>query len=60
MNKLKISCHVFDKKTSKQVFPGFENGYAVFDSLEEFYSYMAIRYGFTPSDYDFLISGCYS
>ena len=56
---IKISCHVFDKKSGNQVFHGFENGYAVFDSLEEFYSYMAIRYNFTSRNYDFLISGCY-
>lgn len=59
MAKIKISCHVFDKKSGEQVFKGFKNGYAVFDSLEEFYSYMAIRYGFTSRNYDILISGCY-
>ena len=59
MEKIKVSCHVFDKKSGNQVFKGFENGYAIFDSLKEFYSYMAIRYGFTSRNYDFLIGGCY-
>lgn len=44
---------VSDKKTGEEV----HRDYGKFDSLEEFYSYMDFRYGYTSRNYSFLLSG---
>lgn len=44
---------ISDKKTGEEV----HRNYGKFDSLDEFYSYMKFRFGYTSRNYSFLLSG---
>ena len=44
---------ISDKKTGEEV----HRNYGKFGSMEDFYSYMDFRYGYTSRNYHFLLSG---
>lgn len=44
---------VSSKSTGEEI----KRGYGKFESMDDFYSYMNFRYGFTSRDYKFLLSG---
>lgn len=50
---IELSFAVSSKKTGKEVY----RSYGKFESLDDFFSYVATRYGYTSRDYDFMLSG---
>ena len=44
---------ISNKETGEEIY----RNYGKFDSMEDFYSYMDFRYGYTRSNYHFLLSG---
>lgn len=55
--KIELCCKVYNKKTGEEVFHGFKSVTKIFDSMDDFYSYMLFRYGFDTKYYSFVISG---
>ena len=44
---------VFTKKSGEEIL----RGYGKFDSMEDFYSFINFRYGYTSKNYHFLLGG---
>ena len=44
---------VSDRKTGEEI----HRDHGIFESMEDFYSYMDFRYGYTIRDYTFMLSG---
>lgn len=50
---IELSFAVSSKKTGEEV----HRSYGKFENLDDFFSYVATRYGYTNRDYDFMLSG---
>ena len=55
--KVELCCKVYSKKTGEEVFRGFKTVTKIFDSMDDFYSYMLVKYGFDSKFYSFVVSG---
>lgn len=46
-------CYAISNDSGEEIL----RGYGKFESMDDFYSYMNFRYGYTSRDYHFLLSG---